>query len=350
MKDLDKGEFNIIKPSKQGGGPKPPQPPTLPPDNITPWKPKPGDPPPPPPPGGKGGDGKGEGKDKKPGQGTGGEITSVTIVPTAGTGGIISTDQSAQLQKDLGVPVELPTMTEEQIRSKIREALREGDVPADVNTGSKSAGAGSGGLRAALAKLTRPQVDWRQALRKFIGRSTQEFEEIMGHRNFIHSDDYIWTERDKENTMITEAVCAVDVSGSMSDDNVAIILNEIKHMVEAKNVKNTTIVYFHSEIEKITELKGKGAVRKYDGEKVGSGGTNFVPPLSHMQAVDKKGALEVALFLTDGYDITWDGTTVKLPKPKYVNKFIWVILDNPAFQPPWGHMTVYIETNRKGTV
>jgi hypothetical protein len=348
MKNLNTDEFNILKPSQGGGGSGRGEGP----DNIEPWKPKgeesQPEPPKPPKPPKDPKDGDGEGKPGGKGQG---QITSVKIVPTAGTGGIISEEMSKKLQQDLGVPVELPKMTEEEIKAKIRGALKDGDVPEEIKGGSNSpGGSGTGGLRAALARLTRPQVDWRAALRKFIGRSTQEFEEIMGHRNFIHSDDYIWTDRDKENTMITEAVCAVDVSGSMSDDNVAIILNEIKHMVEAKNVKNTTLVYFHSDIEKVTKLKGKGAVRKYEGEKVKSGGTDFKPPLSYMQTVDKKGELEVALFLTDGFDMTWNGTTVVLPKPKYVNKFIWVILDNPAFQPPWGHMTVYIETNKKGTV
>ena len=338
MTNLKSDDFKIIKPSKKGGGEGPGDFPMSPPENVTLW-PEDGDSP------DDGGEGEG-------GKGKGG-VTSVKIVPTGNSiGGIISEELSKKLQKDLGVPVELPTMTEEQIKDKIRKALKDGDIPVEKMEGNKSAGTGSCGLRDALAKLTRPQVNWRAALRKFIGRSTQEYEEVMGHRNFIHSGDYIWTERDKENTMITEAVCAVDVSGSMSDENVAIILNEIKHMVEAKNVKNTTIVYFHSEIEKITELKGRGAVRKYEGEKVRSGGTDFKPPLSYMQAVDRKGNLEVALFLTDGFDITYDYATgsVNLPKPKYVNKFIWVILDNPSFRPPWGHMTVYIETTRSGKI
>lgn len=337
MKNLKDGEFSIIRPDINGiGGGKPPTPPDK---DIEIWKPKPKNPKDPKDP-----------KDPKP-RDTNPKIKKTTIVKIGKSiGGIIDEETSKNLQKDLGVPVELPTMSQDEIKDKIRKALQDGDTKEFTGTGKGGSGSQSLGLRAALAKLTRPQVDWRAALKKFIGRSTKEFEEVMGHRNFIHSGDYIWTERDKEKTMITEAVCAVDISGSMSDDNVAIILNEIKHMVEAKNVKNTTIVYFHDKIEKITELKGKGAVRKYEGETLESGYTDFKPPLSFMQAAEKKGKLEVALFLTDGFDQTWDGTTVHLPKPKFVNKFIWVILDNPGFIPPWGHMTVYIETNKSGKI
>jgi len=291
------------------------------------------------------GDSKGDSKDKsdsKEGKGEGkgtGNTVEIKKIPS-GVGGILTEEQSAQMQKDLGVPYEGDGMSEEQIKEKINKALVEGTIPDNPNRGSSSQGSGSGGLRAALAKIARPQVDWKKALKKFIGRSSYDREETLGHRNFIHNDEYMWTEKDKDQGRMRDAVCAVDVSGSMSDDNIAIILTEIKGMVEAKKVKNTTIVYFHSDVEKITKLTSPGAVKKYEGEKVGSGGTDFTPPLEVMQNEWKKNRLELALFLTDGY------ANLNLPKPKFVNKFIWVILDNPAFVAPWGKMVVYVNSNK----
>lgn len=296
----------------------------------------------------EGGDGAGKGKDGKKdakGKGAGDEKThDVKIEPIeSGSGGILTEDQSREMQKDLGVPYEGHGMSADEIKEKINRALIDDTIP-EHKGGSKQAGSGKGGLRNALAKIAKPQVDWRKALKKYIGRNPLGREEKLGHRNFIHSGDYIWTDRQKDKGAVAEAICAVDVSGSMSDDNVAIILTEIKGMVEAKKVKNTRIVYFHSDIELIVDLKGPGAVKRYQGNKVGSGGTDFRPPIEEMQAAYKKHKLEIALFLTDGH------ADLNLPKPKFSNKFIWVILDNPGFVPPWGNMCVYVNSNSTGKI
>lgn len=298
---------------------------------------------------GEGGEGAGSGesstKDVNSDKGNSGKTHDVKIDPIkSGIGGVLTDEISRQMQKDLGVPYENNAMDKEEIKEKINKGLLEGTIPDEMKGGSKQHGTGKGSLRAALAKIAKPQVDWRKALKKFIGRSARDTEEKLGHRNFIHSGEYIWTDKEKEQGAIKDAICAVDVSGSMSDDNIALILTEIKGMVEAKKVKNTRIVYFHSDVELIVDLKGPGAVKKYTGHKVHSGGTDFTPPLKVMQDAYKKDKLEIALFLTDGY------AELNLPKPKFVTKFIWVILDNPAFLPPWGNMCVYVNSDKSGRI
>ena len=92
-------------------------------------------------------------------------------------------------------------------------------------------------------------------------------------------------------------------------------------------------------IEKIVELKGKDAVKRYRFSDVKRGGTEFLPPLQAMESYYKKGRLELGVFMTDGF------ADIDLPKPKFVSDFIWVILNNPGYNPPWGTKVVHINSS-----
>lgn len=260
-----------------------------------------------------------------------------------GPGTILSPEQSRNAQKAMGVPYEKSEWTEEKVKKKIEDELNSPTI--DIPKGSQDYGKGVGSLRKALAKIARPQVNWRKELRRFIGTApSPDPEDILGHRSFIHSGKYIWSDRPKETGELGSCVCAVDVSGSMSDDNVATILTEIKGIVESRQIQTTTIVYFHSEIEKVVTLQEPGAVAAYQGHKVKTGGTDFFPPLAYMTDLYKKGKLELGVFLTDGY------ADLNLTKPRFINEFVWVILDNPAFIPPWGSKVIYINQDSKGRI
>ena len=50
----------------------------------------------------------------------------------------------------------------------------------------------------------------------------------------------------------------------------------------------------------------------------------------------KKGKMQLGVFMTDGY------ANLNLPIPKFKKEFVWVILDNPLFVPPFGNLVVHI--------
>ena len=341
--NLNSEDFNILKPSKRGGGggdgPLPPKP-----ENTEPWpiddedddndddndgegkpgKPKPGKP--------------------KPGEGDYSVDAESFGEPISATpGGIITREQSRQIQKDLGVEEKLPVMTKDQIKDKIRKALaEEGAFGKESKRGEKGLGGGLGidGYRAAIAEIARGKVNWKRLLRKFIGSKKSGSRSVLGNRRWLHSGAYMPTRQEKKKD-IGSVVCSVDVSGSMSDTDILIILTEIKHLVKARGIDNTTIIYFHSQIERIVELKSKEAVAKYQMPPVRKGGTSFKEPLSAMERYKKDGKLELGVFLTDGEPNTWDN----ISRPTYLKDFIWVILNNPAMTPPWGNQVVYINSD-----
>lgn len=328
MKNLKAEDFKIITPPSDGDGDGPPGPP--PPDNTTPWDEN---------------EPTGEPKDDKGTSGDSGEDgegTSYDVVEggdMASGGGIISEEDSKQIQGDLGIPEKLPTMSKEEIRDKLKKAMQEGDAFGDpVKAGTKTAGSGVGDFRAAVAELVRGKIDWKRLLKKFIGSKPTGERQYLGSRRWLHSGDYMWGSKEKLDD-IGQLVAAVDVSGSMSDEEIVIIMTEIKSLVRARGIDNTTIIYFHDEVEKIVELKSKDAVKKYQVGSIRRGGTRFLPPLEAMNSYFKQGKLELAVFLTDGVAET------ELPKPKFVSDFIWVILNNPTWQPPWGNKVVYIKSD-----
>ena len=336
--NLDSDDFKIIKPSGEGGGTGGGEGP----DNVETWK----DPNEPDEPNGDGDNQDPEGKQDGKGK-PGNPDYSVSAdfgdpVDGGVPGGILTPEQSAKLQEELGIPQKLPTMTKEQIRDKIKKSINDPEnfgEKNDAKSKSRTPGSMIGDFRAALAEIARGKVDWKRLLKKFIGSKPRGERQFLGNRRHLHSGDYMWGTKENPDGDIGHLVAAADVSGSMSDLEIAIVLAEIKSLVKARSIENTTIVYFHHEIEKIVELKSKDAVKRYKFTNVKQGGTNFIPPLQVMDSYYKKGQLELGVFMTDGFADT------DLPKPKYVSDFIWVILNNPTYTPPWGNKVVYINSN-----
>jgi hypothetical protein len=293
---------------------------------------------------GEGGDdekGKGDGKkgdEKRSGAGEGGDEEVLTVqtvekvlkgkqVSGNTMGETLTPEQSAELQKALDIPVELPDAGEtEKMKDKLIKKL--GEAAKDMQPGK-----GKGYWIRAISQHLLPKVDWKKQLQKFIGKALSGYEDVLPSRRHVGRGEYITGEKPKYEA-IQNAVMAVDTSGSMGDEELNVILTEIASIIRTKKVKNTEIVYFDDGLQGIDKV---GNPPKFDLDKAGGGGgTSFLEPLQYMNDQFKKGKLELAIFCTDGF------ANLDLPKPKYVKQFVWVILDNPTFQAPWGEMVVYI--------
>ena len=170
---LKREDFDVILPTPSGGGDGGDGPP---PPKIKDWQfidpPKPEDSE------GKGeGEGEGEGEDsegkgegKGKGEGEKREVIIVKINPiNSGVGGIITHEDSVKMQEELGVPYEEKTLSEEEIKDLINRGIVEGTIPDENHGGKGPHGTGkSESLRRALAKRSKPQVDWKKELKKFI--------------------------------------------------------------------------------------------------------------------------------------------------------------------------------------
>jgi len=343
---IGRNDFDLLVPGKgqkgqsqgQGGGSLP--------KNVLPWPPQSQDDESG---GGEGGEGEGEekeggksqgsgasGKQQKPQKGEGnysaGKAEDVkqgeNSAGALGVAGAITPELGRKIQEALGVsPNKLSRDAVEKIAQQAAAQLPEGK--------KGQHGSEAGLLKRRIAELYAPQVDWKQAMKTFVGRALSP-DKVVRLRDRRHPGLFT-SQGQKKHDALEKVVCAVDTSGSMGDSELAIILTEIKAIVEQKNVKEIDIIYFDTKIAPLIRLKGKGAVKKYDGKgAIGGGGTEFKPPLEEMNRLYKTESFGAAVFLTDG------DADLDLPKPQYADKFIWVIIDNPTFKAPWGLKVIHI--------
>jgi len=257
-----------------------------------------------------------------------------------GIGGTMTTEESAKIQKELGVPQELPT--EETGKKLIERAIQEMDKTKGTGGGTgneqggSEAGKGSGLLRKAIQRFAKPQVNWKNELRRIIGKMISNNEEYFGKRKHLHKDEYFYGDRERTGAL-KDAVVAVDTSGSMTHDAIITILTEVQSVIKSKKIHNTEIVYFDDGISGYDKVKNPP---KFDFSKTThSGGTSFTEPMEHFAKRAKQHKLEIGIFCTDGYaDLN------AFPQnPNYKKKFIWLIIDNPEFKAPFGkiiHITL----------
>jgi predicted metal-dependent peptidase len=284
------------------------------------------------------GHGQGQGQGNQAGKaGGGGGSDKEEETPDAkanGIGGVISTDESAQIQKELGVPVELPSKKEsEQI---INEALAQ----KKHIKGSTGRGTGKGLLQRALDRFAKPQVNWKNELRRIIGKMLSKDEEYFGKKKYLHRDEYIYGDRPNEREL-KSAIMPVDTSGSMGDDELRLILGEVYGIIRSKKIRRTEVVYFDHGIQGHDIVKNPP---RFDWSKAkGGGGTSFVEPMALIAKEYKAGKLELAVFCTDGYG---DQETLT-SKVKFDKRFVWLIINNPGFKAPFGKVVHITTKNSK---
>ena len=118
----------------------------------------------------------------------------------------------------------------------------------------------------------------------------------------------------------------------MSQEVLERILGEINSIIFSKKVRKITVAFFddgvdNKSVQKIARQGGRPWIPK---DVSGGGGTNFQKALDWVKE-ELRDRVSLMVFFTDTY--------APMPaKPKYANKFIWVVYDNPTFVPPFGKM------------
>lgn len=284
--------------------------------------------------GGKGGE-KGDGAPAGSGGGSG-KTEAGEEDPQAknnGIGGMIDAELSVQKQKELGVPVETPSdkdgekLMEEAVRNK--KQLK----------GGKNSGSGKGLLERAIDSFAKPQVNWKNELSRIIGKMVGGSEEYFGKRRHIHKGDYFYGDRDVEKSL-KKAVMPVDVSGSIGDEKLKVMLSEVVEIIRVKKLRKTDVVYFDDGISGVDTV---GRPPQFDWSKSkGGGGTDFSQPMEYLEKQWKGKKMELAVFITDGFASLQNFDQ----DPPFKKRFIWLIIDNPSFTAPFGKV-IHITTKKK---
>jgi predicted metal-dependent peptidase/uncharacterized protein YodC (DUF2158 family) len=281
---------------------------------------------------GEGGQGQGGEGEKSEDKGVGGAGDEESYdqnaeYDPAGTGGIISSERGKKIAKASGYeegemgPDENPT---DKWRVEVPKML---DRAAKWQ---KRRGQGKGGaLVKALYKLHRGDVNWQNMFRRYVATAlSPEVYQKIGNKKYLGGEYLRYGEKHKQDAL-ENIVVLVDVSGSMGQEALNKILNEINNIIFSKRVNKIVVAFFDDGVDDKSVQTIKKMSRPYIPKDVkGGGGTNFQKALDWVKE-HLRDRVSLCVFMTDG--------EAPMPKkPSYAHKFIWVVYGNPGFQHPFG--------------
>ena len=181
-----------------------------------------------------------------------------------------------------------------------------------------------------INKLTKPQIDWRVYLQNFIQENIIDYSFTPPDNRFSDSDFIMpsFSEPDEE---IKDILFMVDVSGSMSLQDIITCFSEIQSAINIFNGKlKGHVGFFDAKVHGVEEIDEDTDVRNI--KPIGRGGTNFDVVFKYIED-DMRDRLPASIIiLTDGYcDFPKEEVSLGIP-------VLWVI-NNNEITPPWGNIT-----------
>ena len=181
-----------------------------------------------------------------------------------------------------------------------------------------------------INKLTKPQLDWRVYLQNFIQENIIDYSFTPPDNRFSDSDFIMpsFSEPDEE---IKDILFMVDVSGSMSLQDIITCFSEIQSAINMFNGKLKGYVgFFDAKVHGVEEIDEDTDVRNI--KPVGRGGTNFDVVFKYIEDEMRDKWPVSIIILTDGYcDFPKEEVSLGIP-------VLWVINNNEV-TPPWGNVT-----------
>ena len=179
-------------------------------------------------------------------------------------------------------------------KKKIRDEIKEAMV-------SASAAAGAGRVPAAIQRLikefTEPKMDWRQLLRQQIQSIIKNnFSFSRPNRKSMHSGAILPGLLNEETIDVS---IAIDMSGSIGDDQARDFLSEVKGIMDEYKDFKMDVWCFDTQVYNYARFTGDTAEDIMDYEVKGGGGTDFDCNFDFM----KNEGIEPKKFImfTDGY-------------------------------------------------
>jgi predicted metal-dependent peptidase len=164
-------------------------------------------------------------------------------------------------------------------------ALRQAEAVSRMGQGNLPAG-----MDRLLDRLSQPQLDWRSALWRFLVRTPADFGGF--DRRLLSRKLYLETLEGEG----LRAYVAIDTSGSIGTEELALFLGEVRGILGAYPHINAELYYADAELHGPFDLEEQ--VSKPTPK--GGGGTSFVPFFRRLEE-EHDGSEAVCLYLTDGY-------------------------------------------------
>ena len=149
------------------------------------------------------------------------------------------------------------------------------------------------GFRRELSELSPSRVDWKARLWRFLVQTPVDFTGF--DRRFISQGLYI-DALEGERILVD---VAIDTSGSIDEDILAVFLSELRGILRSYPHMNCRLFYADA------ELYGPWDLRRDDTppRPVGGGGTSFEPFFSRIDRDRVRRHANVCVYLTDGYGV-----------------------------------------------
>jgi predicted metal-dependent peptidase len=197
-------------------------------------------------------------------------------------------------------------------RASIQTTAQHGEVPGDVER--------------YLDKLRKPKVDWRKVLRNQMSAiSREDYSMRRPNKRFLQSGVYI---PGLYSESMGEIACAVDTSGSVSEDEFLAFISEISHIKTIQKPSKLTIIDFDTSIKNVYEFEKDQAIKDLNFR--GCGGTNMFPVFDYYSG---RKSPKVLLVFSDMY------CDMSMPKPPY--PVIWICVNRGDWTHEWGKVVHY---------
>ena len=182
-------------------------------------------------------------------------------------------------------------------------------------------------------KGTEPLVDWKKELKKFFDNTLSQEEWVMPNKRHLSGGNVLYGRKKAGEDTLKTIVAAVDTSGSISNEQAKVFVNEVMYLCKKFNADKTIIIYCSDDIDGIDIIKKGGSP---DFTKMGSTGGNrkgFIPPFQYVEKEKIKPSLFIYLTDTGGEMPDSNKYGIK----KYIKKVMWFICSPTMYnRPPFG--------------
>jgi len=222
-----------------------------------------------------------------------------------------------------------PALSEKDL-AEIKDELREALLAAAKNSGSP--GELPLGVQRIIQQITAPKLNWRELLRLQIESTIKnDYTWARPNRKAWHIDAILPGLKYDE---MIDVVVAVDMSGSVGEEQARDFLSEVKGITEEYSNFNIHIFCFDTEVYNPQQFSGDNLDNVAEYEFAGGGGTDFDSIFKYLK--DEQIIPQLLLVFTDGYPFgTWGD-------PNYCET-LWIIHGDKQPNPPFGTWTLYEE-------
>jgi predicted metal-dependent peptidase len=185
----------------------------------------------------------------------------------------------------------LPEEIAEQLRGKLKDMVERAAKNAERNNNWGSTPAY---IQELIRKMISKEIDWRSILKNFIGRSRSQ-ERISTVRKINKKLPYIYP--GVKRPLHANFVCFIDQSGSMSDQDIALMFGELQSLSSLIEIDT---YHFDTQIDEDSHRKW----RKNDPFpplRTRCGGTDFQAVADFCNRPNNRGRWSGVIILTDGY-------------------------------------------------